>query len=162
MGVADSQDAPSLDFYTDYQIRSITAFNSPNQFGAGIRFSLPLFDGGLTASRTAQAEEVVNQVAARLRERQRLVELEVESAFLDLQTIWNSIEAARLRQEQSLEARRLAGLRYTNGLSNNLELLDAQAALSAASTDLVQARRGYVGAWTRWNRATANISVGSW
>lgn len=153
--VAASEDNPNLGFETTYQRRNPVAFNKADQWVTGLTLTIPLFDGGLSDARTGQAEEVVKQLEASRDEIARQVALEVERLYSDLTTRSERVEVARKGLVQAEEAARVARLRYEEGVSINVELLDTQTALTQAQLDLVNARYEYLGAWARWRRATA-------
>lgn len=151
-GLAAAGDNPNLSLSTEYLRRNAVAFTRDYQWSAGVQLSVPIFDGGLTAARVGQAEEAARQVRARLDDVERSVRVEVEATFLDLGTAWEAVRVARQRLVELEEARRLANLRYQNGISTNLERLDAEAAWTGARFGLLQSELDYAAAWARWTR----------
>lgn len=152
---AAAEDNPSLTFESNYQRRNPVAFFKADQWTTGLTLSIPLFDGGITDARTGQAEEVVKQLEASRDEVARQIALEVERLYADLTTRWDKVRVAEKGLAQAEEAARVARLRYQEGISINVELLDAETALTQARLDLVNSRFEYQGALARWNRATA-------
>jgi OMF family outer membrane factor len=57
---------------------------------------------------------------------------------------------------QAREALRLANVRFRAGVGTQLEITDAQTALTQAETNEVNARYDYLGALARLSRATGN------
>ncbi len=153
--VAETEDNPTLGFETSYQRRNPVGFNKADQWVTGLTLTIPLFDGGLSEARAGQAEEVVKQLEAARDEAVRLVSLDLERLYSDLTTRYQRVEVARKGLEQAEEAARVARLRYQEGISVNVELLDTESALTRARLDLLNARYDYLGAWTRWRRATS-------
>lgn len=153
--VAESEDNPNLGFETSYLRRNPVGFNKADQWVTGLTLTIPLFDGGLSEARAGQAGEVVKQLEAARDEAVRLVSLELERLYSDLTTRFQRVEVARKGLEQAEEAARVARLRYQEGISVNVELLDTESALTRARLDLLNARYDYLGAWTRWRRATS-------
>lgn len=152
---AAAEDNPNLAFESSYQRRNPVAFNKADQWVTGLSLSIPLFDGGLADARAGQAEEVVKQLEARRDEVARQITLELERLFSDLSTRHEKVQVARKGLAQAEEAARVARLRYQEGISLNVELLDTETALTQARLDLVRARYEYLASWTRWRRATA-------
>ncbi len=152
---AAAEDNPTLAFETNYQRRNPVAFNKADQWVSGLTLTIPLFDGGLSDARTGQAEEVVKQLQASRDEIARQIKLEVERLYSDLSTRWEKVQVAEKGLAQAEEAARVARLRYQEGISINVELLDTETALTQARLDRVNARYDYLGAWARWRRATA-------
>ena len=151
--LAGAANNPSLSLQSDFIQRNAVAFNPAQQWSVGVVFGIPLYDGGLTQTRIDQAKEVAEQLDAIYENSQRNVRLEVESYYLELLSGWKKIDAAKRSLASSQESARLAALRYQNGLSPNVERLDAEAALSQAQFDLVQARYQYLIAWAHYQRA---------
>ncbi len=152
---AGAQDNPSLRLNSEYLRRNATGFAHDYQWSTGVQLIVPLFDGGLTQARVGQAEEAATQVRARLEEAERGVRVEVERTFLELQTAWNQVRVARQKVVELQEARRLANLRYQNGISTNVERLEAEAAWTRGLFGLVRSELEYAASWTRWLRVAA-------
>jgi outer membrane protein TolC len=83
------------------------------------------------------------------------VELEVQTAFANLQTQRETIRSQQKNVEQALEALRLANERLAAGAGTQLEVLDARVALTSARTTELQARGDYNIALAEFDRATA-------
>jgi len=103
-----------------------------------------VFDAGLYAARTKQAEAQAHQAEASY-------ESSVENAFRDVSDALSNLKAAadtekdlgeRLRQAR--EALRLANLRYRTGYSAYLEVLDATRTLNSAQLDYIRNRQNYL------------------
>jgi outer membrane protein len=153
--LAQTQDNPSLALQTDYTVRNATGFAPPAQWTVGLNLQIPLFDGGLTEARSGQAQEVAEQLRALLDQAERNARLELESLRLDALNRQQRLAVAQRNLESATEALRIARLRYQNGLSTNVELLDAQAAVTAAQQDGVASRYQYLQTLARWRRASA-------
>lgn len=155
VGFEESQSNPTLGFQTRYEQRTPTSFSPDRQWSVGLLFSVPLYDGGLAEARTGQAQAVVRQLEEGQEELRRQVRLEVEQAQVNLASAWRRIDVARAQLEQATEAARLAELRFTSGLSPQLETLDAQTRLGEARLSLAEAREAYREASWDWERVTA-------
>lgn len=153
--LAEAQDNPNLGLQSDYQVRNVTGFAPGQQWTVGLNLQIPLFDGGLTEARANQAREVVEQLVAISDQAQRNARLELSSLLLELQNRHERLEVARRNLESAREATRIARLRYSNGLSTNVELLDSEAALTAAQRDQAAAHYQYLQTMARYQRAAA-------
>ncbi len=151
--LAEAQDNPSLHFQSDLISRTANAIQPGNTWQAGIYFSIPLFDGGVSEAKANQAREVVNQLEAIRDNLRRSISLEVESLYLDLVSRWQRVTVASKETEAATEAARVARLRYLEGISSNVERLDAESALTSAQLDLAGARYQYLAGLARWRRA---------
>lgn len=107
---------------------------------AGV-LSWTLFDGGATRAGVDRAEAGRMELAARVRQAEDGVSLQVSEARRKSLEAEARIQARELAAEQAEEARRLVSKRYENGVANLVELLAAQAQLDKARADLVGARQ---------------------
>ena len=144
---------PNLGFQTDYTLRNQTGLSPAYQWVVGLNLQIPLYDGGLSQARAQQAREVVEQLEAQLEQAQRQAQIELQSLALDLDNRYQRIEVARRSLDSAQESARIARLRYQNGLSTNVELLDAEANLTQARQDWIVSRYQYWQNLARWKRA---------
>ena len=99
---------------------------------AGINLSFPLFDGFRVRSNVDLASAQLRLAELQLRQQRETVSLEVARARAELHRA-NAVYAARQQNAtEAAEAFRLASLRFTRGLSTQLEVSDAQLALLTA------------------------------
>ena len=153
--LAKADNAPTLAMQNQTINRNATGFTPGTQNTTSIVLNIPLFDGGLSKTRANQAEEAVNQLISDLEQREREVVLEAEETYRQLQDRWRSISVATENVEQADEAMRVALLRYENGISTTVELLDTQAARSRARFELAKVRADYQRAHWKWQRVSA-------
>ena len=104
-----------------------------------LTLSIPIYDGGLTRARVAEAKAQSGTANARLDQVLRDVRLDVERSILEVENARRSLTAANASLKQALAARRLAQSRYENGVGLYLEITDTQAALVTAQTAQVNA-----------------------
>lgn len=149
-----SQNRPQLGFHTSYVRQTETAFQANQQWIAGLKLNVPLFDGGLVRARVSQAQEDVLQLQESLAQAETDITLEVEQLHSQLLTSWAQKQVAESALVQATEALRLAQLRYQVGVSTNLELLQAETA--AAVAELAVHRTSYqaLKSYYSWRRAT--------
>lgn len=101
--------------------------------------TVPLFDGGVTAQRVREAEarvEQLREVEAQIRQG---IELDVRRALLNFSSAAEELTAADKAVELAQEGLRIANVRFAAGVSTNLEVVTAQASLSQAEGNRIQA-----------------------
>lgn len=108
---------------------------------AGVRFSIPIFQGGLPAARQRQAAERENAALEQVIAAERDVIAQTRAAFSSYQASLQVIESSQLAvsaAELSLE-----GVRAENSIGNRtiLDVLNAEQELLSARAQLVTARR---------------------
>jgi outer membrane protein TolC len=101
--------------------------------------TVPLFDGGVTAQRVREAEVRVAQLQAAEVQLRQGIELEVRRALLNLAAAAEELATADAAVQQAAEGLRIANVRFAAGVSTNLEVITAQAALSQAEANRIQA-----------------------
>lgn len=122
-------------------------------YSVGVVVTLPVFDGFMRENavktararleRAVQAEALVRQQIAR----------DVNQAALMLAAAEQSVEASRKGLEQAEEDYRVVRERFESGRGIQLEILDAQAALTRARFNAVNALADYASARALWLRA---------
>lgn len=101
--------------------------------------TLTLFDGNLTAERVREAEARVQQLRATEAQLRQGVELDVRRALINHASAVEELVTADKTIEQAQEGFRIANVRFSAGVSTNLEVVQAQAALSQAEANRIQA-----------------------
>lgn len=153
--LARSENSPMLSIQNQTINRNATGLSPGTQNTTSLVLAIPLFDGGVSKNRALQAEETVKQLEADLEQRERDVVVETAETYRELQDRWRSIEVAETNVAQADEAFRVAQLRYENGISTTVELLDSQAARARARFELARTTADYQRARWEWKRASA-------
>lgn len=115
-----------------------------NYWEAGIRFSLPLVQGGLVLSKIKEAQARYREAISMLDKEKRRVVRETRAAFLNVKTSIDKIralEAYRKSQEAALQLKQEG---YETGLYESVEVLDAQRELTRATMEYYKACYEYV------------------
>ncbi|VBB05110.1 outer membrane efflux protein [Lucifera butyrica] len=115
--------------------------------------SFNLFDSGLTKAKVKEAESGVDKAQEQIRQTKDTAILEVTQAYLDLGVAESRIEASKNAVAKAQETCRINEVRYTEGVGTNLDVLDAQLALTRAQTDYHQALYDYNSSKARLEKA---------
>jgi TolC family type I secretion outer membrane protein len=99
----------------------------------------PLFDGFSSSGRVAQVASGVRQLEIAQKQAEEGVALEVNSAVLALREAQANIESQKENVDLAKESLRIGKVRYDSGLITNLEILDAELAVTQAETNYLQA-----------------------
>jgi outer membrane protein len=123
-----------------------TSFQAPrrNTAAAMANVTIPLYDGGATRDRVQEAGLAMDTARDLLNQRRRDAALAVRQAYQDVQSTAAEIDSANTAYRESVEARKLAQLRYEAQVGTSLEVTDAQSALVAAETSQVNAVYDYL------------------
>jgi outer membrane protein len=128
---------------------------NPNEssWRAFLTTSISLYDGGANRAAIDKAQADVNTSRYALEQVTNGVVLDTRQSYLSLKESRERIVAAEKALEQARESVRLAQVRYKAGVSTQVELLDAQVALTLSETNYVNALYDYQSALARLERA---------
>jgi outer membrane protein TolC len=101
--------------------------------------TLAVFDGNLTAERIREAEARLEQLKVTEAQVRQGIELDVRRAWLNHASAAEELATADKTIEQAREGLRIANVRFAAGVSTNLEVVQAQAALAQAEANKIQA-----------------------
>ena len=110
---------------------------------AEVEISVPVFDGRAAEGRVRQARAELQKAELRREALERDVALEVQQAFQNVTAAAQRIDAARATVDRAERALEIAQTRFRNGLSTQLELNDAELALTQARTTLARGLYDY-------------------
>ena len=120
----------------------------------GMQMTWDIFDGGLTYGKVEQAKAQYKKSQTSLDDQSRQIELDVRTAYSDLIQARETLESQRTVQEEADEALRESKARLSAGTGTQLDVLNAETALTQARTTEVQAEHDYSTALVRFRRAT--------
>lgn len=126
-------------------------------YSFGGRVSLDLFDGGAARARAAQEDANAAIAETNFANTRDQVRFEVEQAYANSQSNFENIQTAAVAVEQAQESLRLARLRFQAGVGTQTEVIDAQAALTQAQSNQLQAVLDYNRALAALERAVSNL-----
>ncbi len=135
-----------------------TGFNENYSFGA--RLSINLFDGGVARAQARQQEINAQIAETQFADTQDNVRLQVEQAFLQLQSNRENIQSTALGLQTAREALRLARLRFQAGVGTQSDVLSSQTALTRAEVNQLNAILGYNRSLVSLQRAVSNLPGG--
>ena len=119
----------------------------------GAQSSWAIFDGRATAGRVRSAKSQAVQARLSLEEEQLAIDVEVRRAFASWQQAVELVTASNKVVEQAAEALRLSRARFDVGAATQLDVLQAQVALTEAGNNQVQALYAYNVAVTQLRKA---------
>jgi outer membrane protein TolC len=114
-----------------------------------IRLEWMLFEGGRKIAATRVADSQVRQAMAQAESIVDNIAFQVNEAYRNAVTAWVGIDDARPAVDQASENYRLVQLRLREGAATPTEIADAQASLTRAQQNYLNARYGYLIAMDR-------------
>lgn len=155
--VAKAGFKPSAQVFGGYEWTSLPYGNdlSADLYGwiAGAQLSWNIFDSGLTRGRIMESRANYERARLDVDDRRRQIELEVRTAYSDFIEAREVLESQKEVVGEAEEALRLAEARFGAGNGTELDVLDAQTALTQARTTQAQSLHDYSVARARLQRA---------
>lgn len=137
--LAKSDKNPLVLLTGSYIRQTATGFAEDYQWGINFVVQFPIFDSGRRESVVKEREATLEQAIAQREQLERQVALEVEQAVRNFQVALQRLKTARAALASAEEAFRLAQVRYEGGVGTQVEVWDAQVALTRARASEVQA-----------------------
>jgi outer membrane protein TolC len=134
---AGAERYPSLDFEGDYGDIGKTPATSNGTFHVVGTLTVPIFQGGKTHADVLQAEATLRQTESQLENLRGQIDNDVRTALLDLQSAADQVEVARSSVDLAQQTLAQAQDRFTAGVTDNLEVVQAQEAVAAANENYI-------------------------
>jgi outer membrane protein TolC len=134
---ARAERLPSLAFSADYGAIGLNPANSHGTFTVVGTLRIPIWEGGRTEGDIQQADAALDQRRAELQDLRGRIEADVRSAFLDLDAAANQVAIARNNQEVVRETLALTRQRFEAGITDVVEVTQAQEAVAGADFDYI-------------------------
>lgn len=154
---------PTLSLNGGYAFESSQFSDSLNDVATGWFFgvtgSWPLFDGFETAGKVIQARAVLSEAKITYDDAVRQVELEIQQAYSNLQQDRELYDSQSKNVDSAHEALRLASARLGVGAGVQLDVLNAQLALTQAQSTRLTALSAYNSDLAEFDRATATDTI---
>jgi len=139
---ASAEYLPTLGISANYGASGVTPAGSHGseaayQVSGGL--TIPIFQGGKTHADVLQAEANLRQSRQRLDNLRGQIEYEIRSALLDLAAASDQVQVAKSSVDLANETLAQARDRFTAGVTDNLEVVQAQESVANANEDYISA-----------------------
>ena len=152
----DAQKLPTADFNANYGDIGPAPDHSHGTYSAAVSVSVPLFQGGRVKSEVIQADAELERLKAQLAELKGRIAFEIRTAYLDLASAGEQTRVAtstvQLAQQQLTQSQD----RFAAGVTDNLEVVQAQEAVATANETYISSLYAYNAA-----KATLARSIGN-
>jgi outer membrane protein TolC len=157
---ASAERYPSFDLEGDYGDIGPNPGNSNGTFHVGGTLTIPIFQGGRTHANVLQAEAALRQSKARLEDLRGQIDNDVRTALLDLNAAADQVEVARSSIELAEQTLTQAQDRFAAGVSDNLEVVQAQESVASAHESYISSLYAHNLAKVELARALGNAEQG--
>jgi outer membrane protein TolC len=135
LSAARDERLPSLSVNGNYGAIGTNPAQASATFSAAATLNIPIWQGGRTEGDIKQAQASLAQRQAELEDLKGQVESDVRNAYLDLQAATNQVKLAQRNLQVSKETLDLTRQRFEAGVTDNVEVIQAQESLSSAELD---------------------------
>ena len=129
---------PTLGVDANYGDIGVTPAHSNGTWQVDGGINIPIFAGGKVHSDLLEADSQLKQARSQLGDLRGRIDYEVRSALLDLNSAADQVEVARSSVELAEEALTQSRDRFTAGVTDNLEVVQAQEAVAGAHESYIQ------------------------
>jgi len=151
---------PTLDLTANYGDIGVTPAQSNGTWQVNGGVTIPIFAGGKVHSDLLEADSQLKQARSQLGDLRGRIDYEVRSALLDLNSAADQVEVARSSVELAEEALTQSRDRFSAGVTDNLEVVQAQESVAAAHESYIQSLYAHNLAKVELARAIGNAEQG--
>jgi outer membrane protein TolC len=134
---AHDERLPSLSINGNYGAIGTNPAQASATFSAAATLSIPIWQGGRTEGDIKSAQAALAQRQSELEDLKGQVESDVRNAFLDLQAATSQVKLAQRNLQVNRETLDLTRQRFDAGVTDNVEVVQAQESLSSADLDSI-------------------------
>jgi outer membrane protein TolC len=128
---------PTIDFAVNYgEIGKVPGDVLPTYQVSGT-MNIPIFQGGRVHSDVLKAEAGLRQAQAQMADVRALIDQDIRNALLDLKSSNDQVEVAQSSVNLAEQALAQSQDRFSAGVTDNLEVVQAQEALASAHENLI-------------------------
>lgn len=128
---------PTVDVSANYGDAGITIGNSHGVFMVAGTLRIPIFQGGKVHADVLQAEAQLKQAEQQLANLHGQIDYDVRAALLDLNAAADQVEVARSSVDLADQTLTQARDRFAAGVTDNLEVIQAQEAVASANENYI-------------------------
>jgi outer membrane protein TolC len=136
---ARGQRYPTASVSADYGDVGPTLASSHGTFTFTASANFNIFDGGRIGADVVQAKANLKQKQDELADLRAQIEYEVRTAFLDIRTAADQIAVAQSNLDLANQTLAQARDRFSAGVSDNIEVVQAQESVASANDNLISA-----------------------
>jgi outer membrane protein TolC len=128
---------PTAAVTANYGDIGLTLANSHGTFGVTASASVNLFDGGRIGANVIQAQASLKQREDELADLGGQIDYQVRASFLDIRTAADQVAVAQDNLELANQTLAQARDRFAAGVTDNIEVVQAQGSVASASDNLI-------------------------
>ena len=131
---------PVLAVNGNYGYNGVNLSQSRGTFQFAAEVKVNVFDGGRIKADVLQSDAVIQQRKDELADLERRIDTDIRSALLDLQSAADQVNVAQSNLELANETLTQARDRFAAGVTDNIEVVQAQDSVAGAQENLIASR----------------------
>jgi outer membrane protein TolC len=128
---------PTLAITGNYGAAGVNVGSSHGVFFAGATLDMPIFAGGKSHADTLEAEADLRESRQQLESLRAQIDYEVRAALLDLSAASDQVQVAKAALDLANQTLVQARDRFTAGVTDNLEVVQAQEIVATANENYI-------------------------
>ena len=154
---AERERLPKIEFFADYGVYGAEPNRNLSTYTVGANMTVPIFTSGRIENDIKAARLRLRQWEQEKRDLDNAIQQEITRAMVEHQAADDARQAAGRAAAAAKEALELARLRYSAGLTTNLDVVTAQNNLAQAEEEEIRARYDGLLAHARLARARGDV-----
>lgn len=131
------QRLPSIGFSGNYGVLGYTPSSLAPNWTAAATLDIPIFQGGRVEADVQQSRTTLKERQAQVDNLKGSIEQEIENALLDLKAAAQQVEVAKTGLDYAQETLEQSQDRFAAGVTNNVEVVQAQQQLASANEQYI-------------------------
>lgn len=137
---------PTVGFNADYGDIGQRPWSSHGTFSVAANLRIPIFQGGSVRGRVLEADAALRQREVELEDLRGRIYYDIQNAFLDLKAASERVQVAQSALKLANEQLQQSQDRFSAGVTNNVEVVQAQEALATANENYISSLQAHSGA----------------
>jgi outer membrane protein TolC len=137
------QRLPSIGFSGNYGVLGYTPSSMAPNWTAAATLSIPIFQGGRVEADVEKSRAILKQRQAQVDNLRGSIEQDVQNALLDLKAAAEQVDVAKTGLDYAQETLVQSQDRFAAGVTNNVEVIQAQQQLASANEQYIASLYGH-------------------
>jgi outer membrane protein TolC len=140
---AQAERLPTVGFQGDFGTIGQSPTSNHETYTAAVAARIPIFEGGRIKADIQAADAILNQRKSQYEDMRGRIEYEVRSAFFDYEAATKQLQVATSNLDLARQQLQQAQDRFASGVTNNLEVVQAQEAEATAAENYISSLFGH-------------------
>lgn len=134
---------PSIESIADYGITGVNPASTHGTVDAAVTLRVPIFQGGRVHGDVLRADASLQRAKQVLEDLRALIDQEVRDAYLDLEAAAQEVSVEKSTVALASETLKQSRDRFSSGVTDNIEVVQAQDALATANDAYIASLYSY-------------------